>query len=118
MSACDPNETFATSRLSQDDRRASGPNAPTNVLGRRFRIWSARNEYRVDALQYYFAFLVAQVYLLADNTPIGVRLRLALLQYRDFKIKLISRTHRDWQPEFIPTECCKNTERRFRLGQQ
>jgi len=48
-----------------------------NVSG--LRSWSARDEASVDALQHYFAVLIAEVHLIADNTPVNLRLRLALL---------------------------------------
>ena len=77
---------------------------PINVLGRSFRSWAARDEDGIDGLQNYFVLLIAQVDLAADNTPVRFRLRLALLQDGQFEIKLVSRTHRDREPEFIPAE--------------
>jgi hypothetical protein len=76
-SESDPQQTLDIPSCLNQSKRKRPERTPVNVSG--FRSWSARDEDGVDALQHHFAFLIVEVHLVADNAPIRIRLRLALL---------------------------------------
>src|SRR6516165_1224447 len=76
------------------------------------------NENIGDALQHRLALLIAQIDLVANDSPVGFRLRFALLQNGRFEIKLVPRTYRVRQLQLIPTHSGKDSELRLKPASQ